>query len=104
MIRMDEKGSEMNTNTKDTTEQQEEKLYATCLGKLQEYFDGDSEGGDEVVTAIKTANMLTKREQTKGAREAIRFSMAQALSRTPEELAKYVATTQPEIKRLISGT
>jgi len=47
--------------------------------------------------------MLVKREQTKGAREAMRFAMAQALAKTPEELAHYVAVTQPEVKRLTAG-
>jgi hypothetical protein len=45
--------------------------------------------------------MLTKREQTKGARDALRFAMAQTISKTPEELDRYVSSTQPEIKRLI---
>lgn len=87
-----------------TVEQQEEDLYKTCIGKLQAYFDDELEGGDEVVTAIKTANMLTKREQTKGAREAIRFQMAAAVAKTPEELAKYVSMTQPQIHKLITGS
>lgn len=84
-----------------TIEQQEEQLYGTCLKKLQDYFDDKAEGGDEVVTAIKTANMLTKREQTRGAREAVRFQMAQAMSTSQEELRRYVAATQPVIKKLI---
>jgi hypothetical protein len=86
-----------------TVEQQEERLYRTCLDKLQGYFDDKVDGGDEVVTAIKTANMLTKREQTRGAREAVRFAMAQVVCKTPEELARYVSTTQPEIKKLTSA-
>jgi hypothetical protein len=93
----------MSAQTAELTLQQEEHLYQTCLKKLQDYFDDKTEGGDEVVTAIKTANMLTKREQTKGAKEALRFAMAQAVSRNPEDLARYVATTQPEIKRLTAG-
>lgn len=69
--RQDTKGTQMSTNmnTQENIEQQEAQLYATCLSKLQAYFDDEIEGGYDVVTAIKAANMLVKREQSKGARE-----------------------------------
>jgi hypothetical protein len=67
---------------------------------LQAYFDDEIEGGDEVVTAIKAANMLVKREQSKGAREAVRFAMAQAVAKDAEELARYVSATQPVIAQI----
>lgn len=88
----------------ETIQQQEERLYATCLKTLQAYFDNDMEGGEEVVTAIKTANMLVKREQSQGAREAVHFSMAQAVCKTPEELARYVRATQPLIGKITGQT
>lgn len=90
--------------TAEGTEQQEERLYRSCLSKLQQYFDDEIDGGDEVKVAIQTANMLVKREQTAGAKEALRFAMAQSITRDPKELERYVHATQPQVKRALTGS
>ena len=58
---------------------------------------------DEGKVAMQALNVVGKNRQTLTAREGIRFSMAKTLARDPEQLKKYVAASQPEIRKLLTG-
>lgn len=57
---------------------------------------------DAAKIAMKTLGVVAKNRQTMTAREGIRFAMARLVA-SPEQLKKYVQSTQPEIKKLTSG-
>ena len=57
---------------------------------------------DAAKMAMKTLGVVAKNRQTLTAREGIRFAMARMVA-SPDQLKKYVESTQPEIKKLTSG-
>lgn len=58
---------------------------------------------ERVKTATTIISASTRREATKGAREALHFAVARTVAQSPEQLAEYVRATQPSFPRLASG-
>lgn len=78
----------------------EEKAFATLMDALG--GNGGDEGMKKAGIAIKTLNLLTRREQLVLSRERMRFSMLRMFAE-PKDMRKYVTSTQPEIKKLVAG-
>lgn len=79
-----------------------ENLEDLAIKTLTQALRDQGEVDDKVQVAMKVANMVAKNRQTMTAREGIRFSMAQSIA-SEKELAKYIAITQPEVKRALTG-
>lgn len=80
-----------------------DKLEETAIGIMQDYFDGKHQGGDDVVMAGRMINAIKGNRQTVTVREALRFNMVRALTDDPQVMKRYVESTQPGIKKLITG-
>lgn len=78
------------------------KLEDSAIKTLQEYFDGNRQGGDDIVTARCVMAIMKGNRQTSTAYTALKFNMVQAISDDPKIMKKYVTTTQPEIKKLLT--
>ena len=97
-----QKGKEMNAlEIGKEREHQFDKLEGTSIKILQDYLDGKRQGGDDIVTARCILNVIKGNRQTMTAREALKFNMASVFADEPESMKKYVASTQPEIKKLM---
>ena len=81
-----------------------DKFEGTCLRVLQEYLDNKRPGGDDIVVARTGLANVAKNRQTITARDAMRFNMVSAITEDPKVLKRYIKATQPEIKKLITGT
>ena len=79
-----------------------DKLEETSINILQDYMEGKRQGGDDVVTARCVLNVIKGNRQTLTARDALRFNMASVFADDPAALKRYVKSTQPEIKKLVS--
>ena len=107
----DTNGSEPNRkeskmNSLDMTKSKTEKLEALedlAINTLTEALKDERGVDDKTKIAMKTLNMVAKNRQTMTAREGIRFSMAQSIAKDGQ-LAKYVSTTQPEVRNALTGT
>jgi len=92
-----------NMEISDKRAEQFDKIEDTSLNLLQDYLDGKREGGDDVVTARCILNVIKGNRQTTTAYAALKFNMVSSLTDDPKILKRYVSSTQPEIKKLISG-
>jgi len=77
-----------------------EKVETSALRVIQEYLDGERQGGDDVVTARCTLSVIKGNRQAAGAMQALGYGMARDLQE-PKILKKYVKVTNPEIKKLM---
>ena len=82
--------------------EQFDKLEKKSCEILQEYLDGKREGGDDIVTARVILNVIKGNRQTDTVRQAMRYAMVQDLD-DPKVRKKYVAATQPAIKKLLNN-
>ena len=82
--------------------EQFDKLEQTSCKILQEYLEGKRAGGDDVVTARVALNIIKGNRQTDTARQAMRYAMVHDLD-DPKIRKKYVAATQPSIKKLLGA-
>ena len=79
-----------------------DKLEGTSIQVLQQYFDGERQGGDEVVTARCVLNIVKGNRQTQTAREALRFNMVAAMD-DPKVIQRYVKATEPAVRKLLKS-
>jgi len=79
-----------------------DELETLAIKTLTEAMNDVRDVDDKVQVAMKVANMVSKNRQTMTAREGIRFSMASSIA-DEKELKRYIAITQPDIKRALSG-
>jgi len=79
-----------------------DKLEGTSVKILQQYLDDERPGDDKVVTARNILNTIKGNRQTDTSRQGLRYAMVTDLN-DPELLKKYVAATQPEIRKLKAG-
>ena len=79
------------------------KLEDSALKILQEYFDGERQGGDDVVAARCVLNVVKGNRQTQTVRETLNYNMVSDLE-DPKLRKKYISATQPEIKKLMKGS
>lgn len=87
------------------TSQKTDKLNTVedlALDTLTDILKNDREVDDKAKIAMKALNMVAKNRQTMTAREGIRFSMAQSIAKDGQ-LAKYISTTQPSVKKALMG-
>jgi len=92
-------------NALDMTSQKTDKLNTVedlALDTLTDILKNDREVDDKAKIAMKALNMVAKNRQTMTAREGIRFSMAQSIAKDGQ-LAKYISTTQPSVKKALMG-
>lgn len=78
-------------------------LEGSAIKVMQQFFDGKRQGGDDVKLAMQTMNVVAKNRVTTTAREGMRFNMINAITDDPKILKRYVAASQPEIKKLLPG-
>ena len=79
------------------------KLEDTAIDIVQEYFDGKHQGGDDVKMAGQMINAMKGNRQTATVRDALKFNMVRALTDDPKAMKRYVESTQPGIKKIITG-
>jgi len=92
-------------NSLDMTKSKTERLDVLedlAIITLTAALKDEREVDDKTQIAMKTLNMVAKNRQTMTAREGIRFSMAQSIA-TEQQLAKYIAATQPGVKKALAG-
>ena len=77
-------------------------LEGSSIKILQEYLDGDRQGGDDIVTARCILSVIKGNRQTDTARQALRYTMVADLD-NPGVRQRYITATQPEIKKLLTG-
>jgi len=77
-------------------------LEGSSIKILQQYLDGDRQGGDDIVTARCILSVIKGNRQTDTARQALRYAMVSDLD-DPGTRKKYITATQPEIKKLLTG-
>ena len=77
------------------------KLELTCLDKLQKAMEAD-ETNDVVKQAKELLAITAKNRQTLGAREAVRFQMVASFA-DDKEKRRYVESTQPDVRKMITG-
>lgn len=79
------------------------KVEDLALDAIRDAFMGTiSADSEEAKLAIKTISVVAKNRQTTTHREAINFGMAQIIG-SDAELAKYVAATNPQVKKALQG-
>jgi hypothetical protein len=83
--------------------EQFDKLEKTAIELLQDYLDGNRQGGDDVVTARCVLNVIKGNRQTMTAREALKFNMASSITDDPKVLKRYVEATNPAISKLLGA-
>lgn len=69
--------------------------------RINEALEAD-EYNDEAKLGKDFLATLNKKRQTQGAQEAVRFQMVASFA-DEKEKRRYVESTQPEIRRLVSG-
>jgi hypothetical protein len=93
-------------NTLEMTQAKAEKLSAVedkAIEVVRDALGGvTASDSDEAKLAIKTLNIVAKNRQTLTARQAIGFSMAQAVG-TDKELKQYIAVTNPQVRAALKG-
>jgi len=77
-----------------------DKLEGTSIDIIQAYLDGDRPGGDDIVTARIMLGVVKSNRGTVTARHALRYSMVADLA-DPQATKKYIAATEPAIKKII---
>ncbi len=71
------------------------KLRRTCYEKLQDYFDGDGlVPADEAKMAVQAASVISREDATEVHRDALMFSIVQAVNSEPAALAKAVESLE----------
>ena len=92
-------------NSLDVTQKKADRLEALeelAITTLTEALKDERDVDDKTQIAMKTLNMIAKNRQTMTAREGIRFSMAQSIG-NDDQLKKYIAVTQPQVKKALEG-
>lgn len=72
------------------------KLEDSAMKILQEYFDGDRQGGDEVVTARSVINTTKGNRQTSTAFAALEFNIISSVAEG-KQLENYVKNRHPKL-------
>ncbi len=103
-MRTEQKGTGMITlqMTKvkaDSLSEIEDMSLATVKKALNDEIDADDE---KVKVAVKMMGVVAKNRQTMTNRTAIEFGMASSIA-TVQQLERYVAATNPEIKKALGG-
>lgn len=78
-----------------------DKLEGTAISVIQQYLDGDRQGGDDIKIAAQSLQVVAKNRQTTTAREALRFNMISVITDDPKILKQYATLTQPRIGKLL---
>jgi hypothetical protein len=77
------------------------KLEDSAMKILQEYFDGQRQGGDDVVTARNVLNTIKGNRQTSSALLALEFNIISSVAQE-KELTNYVKIRHPKLLSEIS--
>ena len=86
-----------------TVEEREQRLYATTLDELQSFFEDPEPNIDRARMALKSADLVVKREGTRLHERVLTFSILQAVCRDDQQrLAKAVESIQPGVKGLLA--
>ena len=90
------------THKPKTNSQIERELYNQSCLKLLEYLQAKPEKRDTDLArmALKTAELITKREGTELHRQVLLFGIIQAIHPEPEKLAQAAAQFRPDLKKL----
>jgi len=92
-------------NTLQMTETKTKKmseLEDKALEVAQEVLDNRREVDEPAKVAIKVLGIVAKNRQTLTHREAVQFGMASAIA-SEKELERYVAVTNPQVKKALTG-
>ncbi len=74
-----------------------------ALAKIKQALNGETDAdAEDVKIAVKVLSTVSKNRQTVMHRDAVEFGMAQFIA-DDEGLAKYIAVTNPQIQKAISG-
>lgn len=77
-------------------------LEDVAVRTLTQFLSDEREYDEKVSMAAKVANMVSKNRQTMTARECVRWTMIQEIG-TEKQKCQYVAATQPEIQKVLTG-
>ena len=82
----------------------ENELYLDSLNELENFFKAAEPDTGRAKMALKTADLLARKEGSRLHREVLEFSMLQTLHTSGESLAQAVGQRRPDLALLPEGT